>query len=100
MKIVFTREEIAEMARVDAEIEATPLTEAEIRESELRDQSIIRATCGVVGCWMTGADIRRKNLNKQRTSNYSRQYYEENKARIAERRRRLREAKKAKAQEA
>lgn len=69
MRPMFTPEELAEMAAVDEEIEAQPLTMEEIREARERDKA---------------AQHDKKSKKEQRIAENQRAYYEANREKIAE----------------
>lgn len=78
----FTPEELAEMARADAEIEREfILTDEEAAESRALDRAALMA---------------RKDKQAKAVAEYQRRYYEANKEALAEYQRRYREANKAK----
>ena len=76
---LFTKEELAEMAAADAEIEAQALTMEEIRESRERDKAAKHA---------------QKDKAAQKIAENQRAYREANREKIAENQRKYRAAKK------
>ena len=84
MAIVFTPEELVEMAAADAEIDAAPITNEEVAESTRRDRAI---------------SLQNKDNKARKLAEYNRRYYEANKEKVAECNRRYREANKEKGNE-
>ena len=74
--IQWTPEELAEMAAADAEIEAQPVTNEEVAESNRRDAKI---------------KLYRKDNRAFKLADYQRRYYEANKDKLAETQRRHKE---------
>lgn len=81
MAIKWTAEELAEMAAADAEIDATPVSNEEIAESNRRDALAKRL---------------RMDNRQDKAAESQRRYYEANKDKVAECQRRYREANKDK----
>ena len=80
---MFTPEELAEMAAFDAEVDAQPITMAEIAESRQRDKN---------------AKLDALDHKARKLAEYQREYYAANKDKLAERQREYRARKKAAAQ--
>ena len=77
--ILFTPEELAELAAYDAQVEAKPLTNEEIAESRERDRMAIDAE----------RDVKSRKLAEQK-----RAYYQANREKLAEQKRAYRQRKK------
>ena len=93
-RAVFTAEELAELAVVDAEIDAAPITQAERDESRMRDQRLrIRDKI---------AEAKRayREANRDKIAEAQRAYYEANRDKIAEAKRAYYEANRDKIAEA
>ena len=93
-RAVFTAEELAELAVVDAEIDAAPITQAERDESRMRDQKL-RVRDKI-------AEAKRAyyEANRDKIAEAKRAYYEANRDKIAEAQRAYREANRDKIAEA
>ena len=74
---LFTPEELAELARIDAELEAEPVTAAELAESRRRDRA---------------ARLDAMDKQTRRMAEQQRQYYAAHREEIAEQQRQYREA--------
>ena len=93
----FTPEELAEMARADAEIEREfILTAEEAAESRELDRAAKMARKDKKAKAMAERNRRYREANKEAVAEYKRRYYEANKEAVAEYQRRYREANKAK----
>lgn len=93
----FTPEELAEMARADAEIEREfILTAEEAAESRELDRDALMARKDKNAKAVAEYKRRYREANKEALAEYQRRYYEANKEALAERNRRYREANKAK----
>ena len=73
MRPLFTPEEVAELARIDAELDAAPVTTAEIKTSNELDRQNKRLAM---------------NNKRYKEAERQRRYYEANKDKVAEARRR------------
>ena len=93
-RAVFTAEELAELAVVDAEIDAAPITQAERDESRMRDQKL-RVRDKI-------AEAKRAyyEANRDKIAEAQRAYYEANRDKIAEAQRAYYEANRDKIAEA
>ena len=93
-RAVFTAEELAEIAAVDEEIDAAPITQAERDESRMRDQKF-RVRDKI-------AEAKRAyyEANRDKIAEAQRAYYEANRDKIAEAKRAYREANRDKIAEA
>ena len=89
MSIRWSADELAEMRRVDSELEAAPLTPDEWKETVYRDKLAARKTDKL-------AEYHRayREANKDKLAERQRAYYEANKDKVAERQRAYREANK------
>ena len=93
----FTPEELAEMARADAEIEREfILTAEEAAESRKLDRAALMARKDNQAKAVAEYQRRYREANKEALAEYQRRYYEANKEAVAERKRRYYEANKAK----
>ena len=91
----FTPEELAEMARADAEIEREfILTAEEAAESRKLDRDALMARKDKQAKAMAERNRRYREANKEAVAERNRRYYEANKAKWAEYQRRYREANK------
>ena len=81
MALTFTPEELAEMAAADAEIDAAPITNEEVADSIRRDRQIT---------------LSNKDHKSRKVAESKRRYREANKEKVAESQRRYREARKQK----
>ena len=93
----FTPEELAEMARADAEIEREfILTDEEAAESRALDRAALMARKDNQAKAVAEYQRRYYEANKEAVAEYQRRYYEVNKEAVAEYQRRYYEANKAK----
>jgi hypothetical protein len=93
----FTPEELAEMARADAEIERDfIMTDEEAAESRELDRDALMARKDKKAKAVAERNRRYREANKEAVAEYQRRYYEANKEAVAERNRRYYEANKAK----
>lgn len=93
----FTPEELAAMARADAEIEAEFfLTNEEAAASTARDREARYLAKDKHGQAVAEYHRRYREANKEALAEYQRRYYEANKEAVAERKRRYYEANKEK----
>ena len=91
----FTPEELAEMARADAEIERDfILTDEESAESRELDRAAKMARKDKKAKALAEYQRRYREANKEAVAEYQRRYYEANKEAVAERQRRYYEANK------
>ena len=91
----FTPEELAEMARADAEIERDfILTAEEAAESRELDRAAKMAQKDKKAKAVAERNRRYREANKEAVAEYQRRYYEANKEAVAEYQRRYREANK------
>ena len=91
----FTPEELAEMARADAEIEREfILTAEEAAESRALDRDALMARKDKQAKAVAEYQRRYREANKEAVAEYQRRYYEANKEAVAEYQRRYREANK------
>ena len=91
----FTPEELAEMARADAEIEREfILTDEEAAESRELDRAALMARKDKQAKAVAERQRRYYEANKEAVAERQRRYYEANKEAVAERNRRYREANK------
>ena len=110
---MFTPEELAEMAAFDAEVDAQPITMAEIAESRQRDKNAKLDALDHKARKLAErqreyyaantdkfAEYQReyRAANKDKVAEYQREYYAANKDKVAERQREYRARKKAAAQ--
>ena len=96
---LFTEEELAELARIDAEIDAIPVSSEEVQESLKRDRVAEYLKKDIKGRELAEARRRYREANKEKVAEAKRRYYEANKEKVAEYRRRYYEANKEKVAE-
>ena len=96
---LFTPEELAELARIDAELDAEPISSEEVAESNRRDRQAKRAIMDNKAAKIAESRRRHYEANKDRIAESKRRYREANKDKLAEYQRRYREANEGKAAE-
>ena len=96
----FTAQELAEMARADAEIEASfHLTNEEVAAGRVFDREAILDSLDSQSRARREAQRRWYEANKEKVSEAQRRWYEANKEKVSEAQRRYREANKEKVSE-
>ena len=82
--ILFTPEELAELAAYDARVEAEPLTNEEIAESRERDRMAIDAERDVKGRKVAEQQRAYYQANREKLAEQKRAYYQANREKVAE----------------
>ena len=86
MQALFTPQELAELAAFDAEVDAKPLTNEEIRESRVRDRNAKYAELDVNREKIAEYQRAYREANREKAAEYQRAYREANREKIAEQR--------------
>ena len=96
-KPLFTPEELEELKRIDAELEAAPVSNEEVAAGIKRDRAAAFMAKDTAGQKAAERQRRYREANKEELAEYQRWYYEANKEELAEYQRRYYEANKEKA---
>ena len=75
-KPLFTPEELAELARIDAELDAEPVSNEEVAESNRRDRQAKRAQKDNKAAELAEYQRRYREANKDKLAEYQREYRE------------------------
>ena len=96
---LFTPEELEELKRIDAELDAVPVSNEEVQESLRRDRAAAFAAKDNKRAKVAERQRRYREANKEKVAEYQRRYREANKEKVAEYQRRYYEANKEKVAE-
>ena len=80
---IFTDEELAELAAIDAELDAMPVSNEEVQESLRRDRAAAFAAKDNKRAKVAERQRRYREANKEKEAEYQRRYYEANKEKYA-----------------
>ena len=75
-KPLFTPEELAELARIDAELDAKPISNEEVAESNRRDRQAKRMALDNKAAKVAESQRRYREANKDSIAEYQRRYRE------------------------
>ena len=83
-RTLFTAEELEELKRIDAELDAAPVSNEEVQESLRRDREAAFAAKDNKRAKVAEYQRRYREANKEKVAEYQRRYYEANKEKAAE----------------